>query len=100
MQAADTSRTSSTTQTCRSRPGATGRLKIIQKQVGHQHASTTSIYTCVSSDFRTRTLRTALDSTINAALAGSSTPPARASSAMPNPSSPTEQAEPDQTRST
>ena len=35
---------------------------------GHQHASTTSIYTCVSSDYRTRTLRRALDNTVAAAL--------------------------------
>lgn len=28
----------------------------MQQQVGHEHASTTAIYTCVSSDFRTRTL--------------------------------------------
>ena len=41
----------------------------VQKQAGHEHASTTSIYTCVSSDFRTRTLRTALDATVAAALA-------------------------------
>ncbi len=40
----------------------------VQQQVGHEHASTTSIYTCVSSDFRTRTLRRALDATIAAAL--------------------------------
>jgi site-specific recombinase XerD len=40
----------------------------IQHQVGHQHASTTSIYTCVSSDFRTRTLRRALDQTVRDAL--------------------------------
>jgi hypothetical protein len=40
----------------------------VQNQVGHEHASTTSIYTCVSSDFRTRTLRTALDATVHAAL--------------------------------
>ena len=33
----------------------------VQHQVGHEHASTTAIYTCVSSDFRTRTLRRALD---------------------------------------
>jgi integrase/recombinase XerC len=44
------------------------RLKIIQQQAGHDHASTTSIYTCVSSDYRTRTLRRALDATIEAAL--------------------------------
>lgn len=35
----------------------------------NQHASTTSIYTCVSSDFRTRTLRRHLDATVAAALA-------------------------------
>lgn len=40
----------------------------VQQQVGHDHASTTSIYTCVSSDFRTRTLRRALDDTLGAAL--------------------------------
>jgi integrase/recombinase XerC len=46
----------------------TQRLKIIQEQAGHEHASTTSIYTCVSSDYRTRTLRRALDATLEAAL--------------------------------
>jgi site-specific recombinase XerD len=40
----------------------------IQQQAGHAHASTTSLYTCVSSDFRTRTLRRVLDETIGAAL--------------------------------
>ena len=40
----------------------------MQQQVGHEHASTTSIYTCVSSDFRTRTLRRALDQTMRDAL--------------------------------
>ncbi|MFC7280012.1 tyrosine-type recombinase/integrase [Paractinoplanes rhizophilus] len=40
----------------------------VQQQVGHEHASTTSIYTCVSSDFRTRTLRQALDATMLAAV--------------------------------
>jgi integrase/recombinase XerC len=40
----------------------------VQQQAGHQHASTTAIYTCVSSDFRTRTLRQALDATMAAAL--------------------------------
>jgi len=40
----------------------------VQQQAGHQHASTTSIYTCVSSDFRTRTLRQALDATMQAPL--------------------------------
>lgn len=40
----------------------------VQQQAGHDHASTTAIYTCVSSDFRTRTLRRALDATVEAAL--------------------------------
>jgi site-specific recombinase XerD len=40
------------------------QLKIMQEQVGHEHASTTSIYTCVSSDFRTRTLRRHLDAAV------------------------------------
>nr|WP_238428257.1 site-specific integrase [Frankia nepalensis] len=40
----------------------------VQQQVGHEHASTTAIYTCVSSDFRTRTLRTALDAIMRAAI--------------------------------
>jgi site-specific recombinase XerD len=47
----------------------TRRLKIIQEQVGHEHASTTSIYTCVSSDYRTSALRRHLDATTAAALA-------------------------------
>jgi len=33
----------------------------VQQQLGHQHASTTSIYTSVSSDYKTRILRHALD---------------------------------------
>jgi integrase/recombinase XerC len=33
----------------------------VQQQVGHEHASTLSLYTCVSSDYRIRTVRTALD---------------------------------------
>ena len=40
----------------------------VQYQMGHEHASTTAIYTWVSSDFRTRTLRHALDSTVANAL--------------------------------
>ena len=35
--------------------------RFVQDQVGHDHARTTSIYTCVSSDYRTRTLQRALD---------------------------------------
>ncbi|MCC6496887.1 MAG: tyrosine-type recombinase/integrase [Propionibacteriaceae bacterium] len=42
--------------------------RFVQEQVGHQHASTTSLYTCVSSDYRTRTLRRALDDTVSQAL--------------------------------
>ncbi|GAA4693651.1 tyrosine-type recombinase/integrase [Streptomyces youssoufiensis] len=44
--------------------------RFVQEQVGHEHASTTSLYTCVSSDFRTRTrtLRRHLDAPIAAAL--------------------------------
>ena len=42
-----------------------GRLKIMQHQVGHEHASTTATYTCVSADFRTRTLCRALDATLS-----------------------------------
>ena len=41
----------------------------VQQQVGHEHASTTSIYTSVSSDYRTRVLRAALDRTISDATA-------------------------------
>ena len=36
----------------------------VQRQVGHEHASTTSIYTSVSSDYRIRVLRSALDDVI------------------------------------
>jgi hypothetical protein len=40
----------------------------VQQQAGHEHASTTALYTFVSSDFRTRTLRRALDATAAAAM--------------------------------
>ena len=40
----------------------------VQHQVGHEYASTTALYSCVSSDFRTRTLRRVLDATMTAAL--------------------------------
>jgi integrase/recombinase XerC len=43
--------------------------RFVQEQAGHEHPSTTSIYTCVSSDFRTRTLRRVPDQTVRAALA-------------------------------
>lgn len=39
----------------------------VQQQVGHRHASTTSIYTSVTSDFRTRMVRAALDRAIGPA---------------------------------
>lgn len=38
--------------------------RFVQEQVGHEHASTTSIYTFVASDFRRRMLRRSLDATI------------------------------------
>ena len=41
----------------------------VQQQVGHSYASTTALYTSVSSDYRTRTLRRVLDGTVGAALA-------------------------------
>lgn len=40
----------------------------VQFQLGHEHASTTSLYTCVSSDFRIRTIRRALDRTVGAVV--------------------------------
>lgn len=40
--------------------------RFVQDQVGHEHASTTSLYTCVSSDFRTRSLRASLDRVVGA----------------------------------
>lgn len=42
--------------------------KFVQDQPGHDYASTTSLYTGVSSDFRTRTLRRVLDQTVEDAL--------------------------------
>jgi len=39
----------------------------VQQQVGHEHASTTSIYTSVSSDYRTRVLRASLDRAVREA---------------------------------
>jgi len=68
MSTLDASRTTTMTQTRRSEACPGRGLKIMQQQVGHEHASTTSIYTCVSSDFRTRTLRRTLDATMEAAL--------------------------------
>jgi len=40
----------------------------VQQQVGHSYSSTTALYTSVSSDFRTRTLRAALDASLSAAV--------------------------------
>ena len=68
MFSTDASRTAAPTQNRTSAAYDASELKIMQEQVGHEHASTTSIYTCVSSDFRTRTLRRHLDATIAAAL--------------------------------
>ena len=39
-------------------------MLFVQQQVGHRNASTTSIYTSVSSDYRTRMLRSALDAVV------------------------------------
>lgn len=44
----------------------------VQQQVGHSHASTTALYTSVSSDFRTRTLRRVLDADIAHAIGADS----------------------------
>jgi site-specific recombinase XerD len=46
----------------------------VQQQLGHQHASTTSIYTSVSSDYKTRILRDALDRVAAAAHSQGSQP--------------------------
>lgn len=42
----------------------------VQQQAGHCYASTTALYRSVSSDFRNRTLRAALDRSIRAAVGG------------------------------
>jgi hypothetical protein len=68
MTPPQTSTTTSTTKHRRSKPRIGQRLKIIQHQVGHRHASTTALYTCVSSDYRTKTLRNALNSVLREAL--------------------------------
>jgi site-specific recombinase XerD len=47
----------------------------VQQQVGHRHASTTSIYTSVSSDYKTRVLRAALDRVVAAARESDGSPP-------------------------
>ncbi len=48
--------------------------RFVQDQVGHEHSSTTSIYTEVSSDFRTRTLRQALDAIVADAIGDAQSP--------------------------
>jgi len=63
-------RTLSASQTPRPEREKSIKLKIIQEQVGHSYASTTALYTSVSSDFRNRALRAALDRSIQAALGG------------------------------
>ena len=42
----------------------------MQFQMGHEYASTTGIYQFVSDDFRSSTLRAALNRTVDQALAG------------------------------
>lgn len=42
----------------------------VQQQVGHEYASTTALYTSVSSDYRTRAVRAALDRIAATALEG------------------------------
>src|SRR5215467_9285095 len=64
------SKTPSTAQSRWSGQCGSSELKIMQQQVGHCYASTTALYTSVSSDFRNRTLRAALDRSIQAALSG------------------------------
>lgn len=44
-------------------------LKIIQQQVGHEHASTTSIYTGLSPDYRARVVSDAISRMAGEALA-------------------------------
>ena len=44
----------------------------VQHQLGHEHASTTAIYTHVSADYRTRTRRHALDTVLAEALGADS----------------------------
>ena len=68
MLSTDASRTAAPTQNRTSAAYDASELKITQEQVGHCYASTTALYTSVSSDFRNRTLRAALDRSIRAAL--------------------------------
>ena len=68
MFSTDASRTAAPTQNRTSAAYDASELEITWKQAGHEHDSSTAIYTCVSSDFRTRTLRRHLDATVAAAL--------------------------------
>jgi hypothetical protein len=63
-----TSRTQPSTQNRRSKARHPEKLKIMQNQMGHEHASTTGIYQFVSDDFRNSTLRAALDRTMDEVL--------------------------------
>jgi hypothetical protein len=63
-----TYRTQPPPQNCRSEAHQPDALKIIQHQMGHEHASTTGIYQFVSDDFRNTALRAALDGTMNDVL--------------------------------
>ncbi len=49
----------------------------VQQQVGHRHSSTTALYTSVSSDYRTRVLRAALDKMIGGTPTKKSITPTR-----------------------
>jgi hypothetical protein len=55
-----TSRTHPPTQNRRPEAHQPDGLKIMQQQVGHQHSSTTAIYTSVSGDYKNRILADAL----------------------------------------
>lgn len=63
-----TSRTHPPTQNRRPEAHQPDGLKIMQHQMGHEHASTTGIYQFVSDDFRNATLRAALDRTMDEVL--------------------------------
>lgn len=60
MHPPQTSRTTSTTKNRRSQARRSDRLKIMQRQVGHEADSSTAIYTHVSDDFMNTSLRKAL----------------------------------------
>ncbi len=74
MTPPQTSTTTSTTKHRRSKPRIGQRLKIIQVQLGHEHAATTSLYTLAAPDYRARELERVLSATLarsNARLGGS-----------------------------